>query len=154
MAGQAFEYDEEKALTASAFSREGYIFTGWNTKADGTGTSYAPGAQVKDANVNPVATTLYAHWERVEIYSKTNGIPALGIKTWSITSDANGNFNSDSLQSPDDEMFQLSHGEWFKILNARKGSKYTITEESSSQYAPSYRKQITEGLEGNMESEP
>ena len=40
----------------------GYTFNVWNTTADGTGTAYAAGEQVKAANVDPVATTLYAQW--------------------------------------------------------------------------------------------
>ena len=49
----------DTALTANTFTREGYNFTGWNTAADGTGTSY------KDkANITLTAdTTLYAQWE-------------------------------------------------------------------------------------------
>ena len=47
---------------ASAISATGYVFNKWNTKSDGTGTSYNAGAQVKAANVEPSATTLYAIW--------------------------------------------------------------------------------------------
>ena len=47
---------------AAAISATGYTFNGWNTKADGTGTAYAAGAQIKAANVDPAATTLYAQW--------------------------------------------------------------------------------------------
>ena len=46
------------ALKANSFERSGYTFTGWNTKADGSGTSYADGAEY-------IATgdvTLYAQW--------------------------------------------------------------------------------------------
>ena len=32
------------SLSTNTFTRSGYTFTGWNTKADGTGTSYANGA--------------------------------------------------------------------------------------------------------------
>ena len=46
-------------LTANAFTREGYNFTGWNTAADGTGTSYADKATVTLTD----NTTLYAQWE-------------------------------------------------------------------------------------------
>ena len=41
------------------FSRAGYIFTGWNTQPDGSGTAYAPDASI--ALTEPV-TTLYAQW--------------------------------------------------------------------------------------------
>lgn len=44
----------------------GYTFKEWNTKADGTGDAYAAGAVVKAANVDPVATTLYAQWSALD----------------------------------------------------------------------------------------
>ena len=47
------------ALTENAFTRDGYNFTGWNTAADGSGTSYADGATVNLTE----NTTLYAQWE-------------------------------------------------------------------------------------------
>ena len=48
----------DNTLTANTFTREGYSFTGWNTKADGTGKPYADKAPVSfDAD-----TTLYAQW--------------------------------------------------------------------------------------------
>ena len=50
------------ANAASALSATGYTFNGWNTAADGKGMSYAAGAVVKAANVDPAATTLYAQW--------------------------------------------------------------------------------------------
>ena len=43
------------------FSRTGYIFTGWNTEPDGSGTSYAPDSSVV---LTAPVTTLYAQWER------------------------------------------------------------------------------------------
>ena len=47
---------------SSAITASGYTFKEWNTKDDGTGTSYAAGATVKAANTVPSATTLYAIW--------------------------------------------------------------------------------------------
>ncbi len=45
-------------LTANAFTRNGFTFTGWNTAANGTGTAYADSASFPfTAN-----TTLYAQW--------------------------------------------------------------------------------------------
>ncbi|MBK9208838.1 MAG: SBBP repeat-containing protein [Anaerolineales bacterium] len=46
------------ALTANTFTRASYTFAGWNTAANGSGTSYADGATYPfDADV-----TLYAKW--------------------------------------------------------------------------------------------
>ena len=52
----------EETNAAPAISATGYTFEGWNTKADGSGTKYAAGAQVKAANIVPNTTTLYAQW--------------------------------------------------------------------------------------------
>ena len=65
MADQSFTYDEAaKALSKNTFSRVGYTFAGWNTQADGKGTSYADEALVRNltAEANGVVT-LYAQWE-------------------------------------------------------------------------------------------
>jgi uncharacterized repeat protein (TIGR02543 family) len=46
------------ALTANSFTRSGYSFTGWNTSADGTGTTFADAASFSfTADQN-----LYAQW--------------------------------------------------------------------------------------------
>jgi uncharacterized repeat protein (TIGR02543 family) len=47
-----------QALSANAFTRTGYVFSGWNTSASATGTSYAPGATYNFA----ASLTLYAQW--------------------------------------------------------------------------------------------
>ena len=49
----------ETALNANGFTREGYNFKGWNTAADGSGTSYVDKAAVTLTE----DTTLYAQWE-------------------------------------------------------------------------------------------
>ncbi|MDO8969785.1 MAG: InlB B-repeat-containing protein, partial [Saprospiraceae bacterium] len=46
--------------TCGDLVKKGYTFAGWNTAADGTGTSYAPGA-LYSINTN---VTLYARWKR------------------------------------------------------------------------------------------
>ena len=57
-------YDVEAILTTNAFSKVGYTFTGWNTKADGSGTSYTDGQTVKNLlSENGSSLTLYAKWE-------------------------------------------------------------------------------------------
>lgn len=46
-------------LRSNGFTRPGYTFTGWNTRQDGQGTTYASGAPYSFA----ADLTLYAQWE-------------------------------------------------------------------------------------------
>ncbi len=49
-------------LPKATFTRSGYVFAGWNTKADGTGSSFADGA-----NITPgTNVTLYAKWNQTK----------------------------------------------------------------------------------------
>lgn len=50
------------SVEKNGFTREGYRFTGWNTKADGTGTPFAPGS-VYTLN-GKADDVLYAQWEK------------------------------------------------------------------------------------------
>ncbi len=54
---------DTKALWKNIMTRAGYTFAGWNTKADGTGTSYADGAQFK---FDAPSIVLYAQWKLVQ----------------------------------------------------------------------------------------
>lgn len=57
-------YDDSKTLTANAFTKTGYTFNGWNTKADGSGKSYADKASVSMlSSANGATVTLYAKWK-------------------------------------------------------------------------------------------
>ena len=59
------EYDVEKNLTTNIYTYSGYKFIGWNTKADGTGTSYADKASVKNlTNIQNANIVLYAQWSQ------------------------------------------------------------------------------------------
>ena len=62
-ASQQIAAGNSASLNANGFTRNGYAFTGWNTTAGGSGTSYADGA---DYTVTPATgdatVTLYAQW--------------------------------------------------------------------------------------------
>lgn len=59
-------YGKTYTLRKNAFTREGYEFTGWNTKADGSGTAYADEAPVSNLTTkNKVTVTLYAQWSKL-----------------------------------------------------------------------------------------
>ena len=66
MADQDFVYDVQQALTQNAFTRTGYTFSGWNSKADGSGTAYADKQSVKNltAEANAIVS-LYAQWQTI-----------------------------------------------------------------------------------------
>lgn len=58
-------YDVEIKLSNNSFEKVGYAFTGWNTKADGTGTKYTAAQAVKNLSTGS-DVTLYATWEAIE----------------------------------------------------------------------------------------
>ena len=56
-------YGKSATLPANKFTRSGYKFLGWNTKKDGSGTSYANKVGVKNlTSTNGKTVTLYAQW--------------------------------------------------------------------------------------------
>lgn len=56
-------YDTSIALTKNGYSLSGWKFAGWNTKADGSGTSYTDGQSVNNLTTTDGATiTMYAKW--------------------------------------------------------------------------------------------
>ena len=63
MDDQTFTVGVAQSLTANSFSRTNYVFAGWNTESNGTGTAYADKASVKNLATTAGATvTLYAQW--------------------------------------------------------------------------------------------
>ena len=57
-------YDDGTTLTANSFTKEGYTFNGWNTAANGSGTSYADEENVSKLTADDNANvTLYAQWK-------------------------------------------------------------------------------------------
>ena len=78
-----FTYDQAAKLKNNGFRRTGYIFTGWNTKADGSGTMYS---QVKLSLLrvknlteeNNATVTLYAQWMPISYQVIFNGNKATG----------------------------------------------------------------------------
>ncbi|MCR5645005.1 MAG: InlB B-repeat-containing protein [Bacteroidales bacterium] len=63
MDDQDFTYGVAQNLTANAFERTGYTFAGWNTQADGNGTSYTDQQSVSNLTPENGATfNLYAQW--------------------------------------------------------------------------------------------
>lgn len=101
-ATQTVPYGESATLNANSFTRTGYTFTGWNTKADGSGTAYGDGASISPSS----NVTLYAQWQ---------------LNTYSYSFDANGGSGSMSGGS-------AAYGESIQLPgNAFTRPKYTFT---------------------------
>jgi len=86
---QTKNYKTTLTLSSTKPTRSGYTFKSWNTKADGTGTSYSPGAKyTSNANV-----TLYAQWSHTHSYTssitKAATCTQTGIKTFKCSTCGN-----------------------------------------------------------------
>lgn len=57
-------YGKSYRLKANGFKHSGYTFAGWNTKADGSGTSYTNKASVKNLRKTAGTVKLYAQWAK------------------------------------------------------------------------------------------
>lgn len=77
MSTQDLLYDEPQDLFENTFTRDGYVFSGWNTKQTGTGTEYADCESVSNLTTDDGGeVTLFAQWEPYHYYVhfEENGI--------------------------------------------------------------------------------
>ena len=128
-------------------TREGHEFTGWNTKADGTGAAFTAETEVKQS------LTVYAQWTRKQI-EKEDTISVTVKKVWKLNDGGtatdsvtvalykNGNMDRTAVLS-DANRWTYTWGDlsakdaWtveepevpngFKAVVERKGSVFTIT---------------------------
>lgn len=124
----AVEYGTSSALPECAFTRRGYLFDGWNTAADGSGTAYADAALIAPTS----DVTLYAQW-REQTYTLTYD-PAGG--KWADGTTGNVTMSYGKASAP------------ATILEAptREGYKFVRWEGSSYQPGDTYDKKDDEGL--------
>ena len=65
-ADSSHTYNVNKALTSNGFSRTGYIFTGWNSEDDASGTDYTNGQIDKNlSDEQDAVVILYAQWDPI-----------------------------------------------------------------------------------------
>ena len=119
MADEAMVYDVEKALTISSFAKTGYLFTGWNTAADGSGTSYADGAKVMNlTTASGGVVTLYAQWKAITYKIRFDGNGATG----GSMEDQVISYDQNTALTPNGYSWQ---GYTFKGWNTQKDGKGT-----------------------------
>ena len=122
MYNSATEYEGQTVtpvthLTENNYTKEGYVFTGWNTKPDGSGTTYADSAEIYNlSNVDwrdestwtetdNGTITLYAQWRKSEstLVIDAAGGKYSGLDKQSITQLYLKNYvlQADLIQAPD-----------------------------------------------------
>ena len=75
--------DDAKELTANGFYKNKYLFGGWNTSADGSGTGYSDKQSVNNLTDTVNGTvTLYAQWSDAPGYH--NGQPIVYTITYNL----------------------------------------------------------------------
>lgn len=89
-------YSEVKNLHANPYKKTGYLFAGWNTKADGTGTGYTETQEVSKlaaTDKDEDSIDLYAQWTPIKYSVKysENGATVGSMSNSSYTYDQTGN---------------------------------------------------------------
>ena len=94
MSSQTSLYRKSKVtVSTNTFTRTGYVFTGWNTKANGSGDPYSNGSLI---TLSTSSVTLFAQWKRA------NGFYLLGPgvgATWSIDDSSLASMGDDANSS-------------------------------------------------------
>ncbi len=64
----------KSALSKNGYARIGYTFSGWNTKADGSGTFYENEQAIENLTTTAETVTLYAQWQPINyrVYFDSN----------------------------------------------------------------------------------
>ena len=114
-------------MNANGFTRAGYVFTGWNTAEDGSGTSYADGA---DYTVTPTTgdatVTLYAQWE--EISTTLQGFTLAQCQQVA----ADGNYILTDSRDNNSYTVRYINGACWMTQNLRLSSGRTLTSTDSN----------------------
>ena len=150
------EFATEKKLSANTFTREGYAFTGWNTAADGSGTTYADEAVIADLTTDE-SITLYAQWSNENVYTidydlkggslengeinpgpivyakttesftlKTPTRPGYTFKDWKETISLEGNWHSGEVDKDDGSIKAHNTYYYSDLIYLQKGRTYKL----------------------------
>lgn len=137
MSNQEFIYDTPaEPLTTNTFTRTNYVFRGWNTESDGSGTHYDDEEEVRNlSNIDDDIITLYAEWWKIE-YSHEGDAVFNGTQSTFIDTGVNifssENINKDfeirfTFKSVDSDQMQYITGKQKQptIFNAKDESNST-----------------------------
>lgn len=105
-----------------------YRFLNWNTKADGSGTSYDDEAVIKNLAETDEEITLYAQWEEVRYADVTARFDELAISNFTLKNDVYGT----KVLNNDNAVAQIAIGKtytiFFNLDTGYKFVRYSTTE--------------------------
>lgn len=138
MSNQEFIYDTPaEPLTTNTFTRTNYVFRGWNTESDGSGTHYDDEEEVRNlSNIDDDIITLYAEWWKIE-YSHEGDAVFNGTQSTFIDTGVNifssENINKDfeirfTFKSVDSDQLNFVSG------NPKQPTIFNAKDESNSNY--------------------
>lgn len=107
------KYDANHTVISSSIARE-YEFLGWNTKANGSGTTYLPGQKIKNLSSTDEATiTLYAMWSSTPMWTVKDYI--YSVSNGELSNVTNGTNVTNYLKK-----FTIASNYSFKVYNGTK----------------------------------
>ena len=133
MANQYIDAGSNQNLNLNSFSKDGYIFSGWNTSPDGTGTGYADGASY---SVTPepdnLLVVLYAQW-KLPINQLDDVTYMQDLTSAQCTNSDNGAMAT-LLDKRDNNSYTIAkiNGNCWMTQNLRLSGARTLTSEDSN----------------------
>ena len=113
MSNQQYYYGFSQNLNTNQYSKTGYVFTGWNTKPDGTGTAYNNGQSISNLTETPNGViNLYAQWTP-NIYTITwKNYDGAVLETNNVTHGSTPVYTGATPTRPDSNGYRYSFNGW------------------------------------------
>ena len=125
MTSQQIPVGNTAPLNSNSFTRTGYMFTGWNTEANGSGTSYTDGADYTVTTTGDTTITLYAQWKQV-----------VSMQDFTLSDcqsqASNNNITVTDLRDGNDYTVRYINGACWMTQNLRLAGGRTLTPEDSN----------------------
>ena len=128
MANQYIDAGSNQNLNLNSFSKDGYIFSGWNTSPDGTGTGYADGASYSvSSEPDNLLVILYAQWE--ELINQLDDVTYMQDLTATQCSNSYDGATATLLDRRDNNSYTIAkiNGNCWMTQNLRLAGGTTLT---------------------------
>lgn len=154
MDNQEMVYDAEMQMNDNSFSKTGYVFAGWNTAADGSGTAYADKQSVVNlASTNGAIVTMYAQWVPAKYTLKFHGNSGEGtMDNQDMSYDVETQINPCTYTKPGydfDSWNTKADGSGMEYLDGQAVSNLCVTNGEIINLYAQWKKQTVAGTDKN-----